>query len=96
MVQAAQAQHAEELASHTSAYTKLYTDIVDAKKQLEQQAESMACLQTELTRVTPLHILLYATPFSLSCVLTMLPCRSVPFVLNRRLAVSQACISSAV
>ena len=66
MVQAAQAQHAEELASHTRAYTKLYKDIVDAEKQLEQQAERMACLHTQLTRVQLLHILLFATPFSLA------------------------------
>ena len=75
MVQAAQAQHAEQLASHTTAYSELYSDIVDAGKQLDQQAERMACLQTQLTRVQLLHILLFATPFSLSCVLTMLPCR---------------------
>ena len=79
MVHAAQAQHAEQLASHTRAYIELYNidinDIVDAGKQLDQQAERMACLQTQLTQIQLLHFLLFATPFSLSCVLTMLPCR---------------------
>jgi hypothetical protein len=60
MVQAAQAQHKTEVASHKSAYTTLYKGIVDIQEQLQQQASSMACLQTELTQVQPLHMLLFA------------------------------------
>ncbi|KAL0042601.1 hypothetical protein WJX79_004890 [Trebouxia sp. C0005] len=45
---AAQTKHDEEVASHSTAYTTLYKEIVDFKKQLEQQAGSMACLQALL------------------------------------------------
>lgn len=63
-MQAAQTKHDEEVASHSTAYTTLYKEIVDFKKQLEQQAGSMACLQALLIQVQPLHILLFAIPFS--------------------------------
>lgn len=98
MVQAAQAQHDKDLASHMNAYTELNKEVVIAQKQLEQQAESMAGLQALLTKVQPLQILLFAIPIShpLTHALTMLPCCSVPVVLNRRSTVSKLCISCAV
>ena len=59
MVQAAQAQHEKEVASHTRAYTRLYGD---SEKELQQQSKNFDCLQTQLTQVQPLYTLLSATP----------------------------------
>ncbi len=59
MVQAAQAQHEKEVASHTCAYTRLYGD---SEKERQQQSKNFDCLQTQLTQVQPLYSLLSAAP----------------------------------
>ncbi len=91
MVQAAQAQHKTEVASHKSAYTTLYKGIVDIQEQLQGLPADRADSGTASA-----HAIVCYGSHPLSCILTMLPCCSVPFVLDKRLAVSQACITPAM
>ena len=97
MMQAAQAQHEKEVASHKSAYTTLDKDFEEIQEQLQQQTGSMASLQTQLIQVQHRHILLFAKPFSpITLHIDYATMLLSPFVLNRRLAVSQACVSPAM